>query len=65
MLFFNPVAMKIIAVGIEPSLGALGRRTNLGYNFPESRRVVHLDEMRNLMCRKIIQHIRRRENQPP
>lgn len=65
MLFFNAVAMKIIAMGVEPPLGAFGCRTNLRHDFPEPRRMVHLDKMRNFMCRKVIQHIRRRENEPP
>ena len=64
-LFFDPVAMQIVAVNIEPLLGALGLRTDTRNDLPEPRRVVHLDQMRDLMSGEIVEHIRWREDQPP
>src|SRR5258708_10927801 len=50
---------------MEPFLGALDVLAARSDLQPESRRVVHLDQMRDFMGGEIIQHIGRRENQPP
>ena len=47
------------------TLGALDMAAEFADHAPEPRRVVHLDEMRHLMCSEIIQHKGRREDQPP
>ena len=41
--------MQIRAVGVEPGLGAFRIRRNLHQQFPETRRMVHLDKMRDFM----------------
>src|SRR4051812_778386 len=61
----DPVAMQVVAVGIEPRLGALDMAADLANHAPEPRRVVHLDEMGDFMGGQIVQHIGRREDQPP
>src|SRR5262245_19573671 len=62
-LILDPVAMQIVAVGIEPALGALDVIADAADHAPEPRRVVHLDEVRHFMRGEIIQHKGRRENQ--
>src|ERR1700737_1416713 len=57
--------MQIVAVGIEPYLGALDIAADAGNHAPEPRRVVHLDEMRDFVGREIVQHIGRRQNETP
>ena len=60
-----PVPMQRIAVGVEPALGAFPVRADARDHAPERARVVHLDQMRHLMRRQIVEHVRRREDQPP
>src|ERR1700686_4980885 len=64
-LVLDPVAMQVVAVGVEPGLGALDVTTDPADHSPEPRRMIHFDEMGHLMAGEIIQHIRRREDQPP
>src|ERR1700694_3926975 len=64
-LVLDPVAMQIVAIGVEPGLGALDVTTDPADHSPEPRRMIHFDEMGHLMAGEIIQHIRRREDQPP
>ena len=64
-LVLDPVTMQIVAVGVEPALGAFDMAADAAADAPEPRRVVHLDQMRNFMRGEIIQHIGRREDQPP
>jgi hypothetical protein len=64
-LILDPVAVQIIAVGVEPGLGAVDMAADLAHDAPEPRRVVHLDEMRHFMGGEIVQHVGRREDQPP
>jgi hypothetical protein len=64
-LVLNAVAMQIVAVGIEPGLGALDMTADFRDYPPEPRRMIHLDEMRHFMGGEVIQHEGRRQNQPP
>src|SRR4051794_16564343 len=64
-LILDPVPVQIVAVCIEPLLGALHRRADLAADAPESRRVVHLDEMGDLVRGEIVEHIGRCEDQAP
>src|ERR1700688_4338590 len=64
-LVLDTVAMQVVAVGIEPALGALDMTAGFGDDPPEPRRMIHLDEMRDLVGGEIVQHIRRRKDQPP
>ncbi len=64
-LVLDAVAMQIIAVGIEPGLGALDMTADLRDDPPEPCRMIHLDEMRHFMGGEVIQHERRRQDQPP
>src|SRR6202007_1491053 len=64
-LVADPIAMQVVAVGIEPGLGALDMAADPGDHPPESRRMIHLDQMRHLMGGEIVHHIGRREDQPP
>src|SRR5690242_12292139 len=41
----DPVAVQVVAAGIEPFLGAFDRRADPGDDAPEPRRVIHLDQM--------------------
>ncbi len=61
----NTVAMQVVAAGIEPSLGALDVTADPADHPPEPRRMIHFDEMCHLMAGEIIQHIGRRQDQPP
>jgi len=45
----NAVAMQIVAVGIEPGLGALDMTADPCDHPPEPPRMIHFDEMRHLM----------------
>ena len=58
-------AVQVGAVDVEPGLGAVRIRADAVDQPPEPRRVVHLDQMRHLMHGEIVQHERRREDQPP
>ena len=53
--------MQIVAVGIEPALGAFDMTADAATDAPEPRRVVHLDQMRHFMGREIVQRISRQE----
>src|ERR1700680_2926841 len=64
-LVLDPVAMQIVAIGVEPGLGALDVTADPADHSPEPRRMIHFDEMGHLMAGEIIQHIRWREDQPP
>jgi hypothetical protein len=64
-LVLNAVAMQVVAVGIEPGLGALDMTADFPDHPPEPRRMIHLDEMRHFMGGEIIQHEGRRQDQPP
>ena len=64
-LILDAVAMQVVAVGVEPGLGALDMTADPADHPPEPRRMVHLDEMRHLMGGEIVEHIRRRQDQPP
>ena len=57
--------MQIVAGVVEPLLGALDMAADLGDHFPEPRRMIHLDQMRHLVRGEIIEHVWRRENEPP
>src|SRR5262249_42130917 len=61
----DPVAVQIVAVSVEPALGALDRGTDARHHAQEPRRMVHLDQMSDLMGGEIIEHERRRQDQPP
>jgi len=64
-LVLNAGTMQVVAMGIEPVLGALDMAADPAADPPEPRRVIHLDEMRDLMGGQIVQHVGRREDQPP
>src|SRR3970040_146080 len=59
------VAMQFGAMRVEPALGVTHVRTNALDQPPENSAVVHLDQMRDLVRGEIIEHERRRQNQPP
>jgi len=64
-LVLDAVAMQIVAVGVEPVLGALAVTADLCDDPPEPRRMVHLDKMGHFMSGEVIQHVWRCEDQPP
>src|SRR5947207_11367078 len=64
-LVLNAVAMQVVAVSVEPGLGALDVTADPADHPPEPRRMIHFDEMGHLMAGEIIQHIGRRQDQPP
>ena len=64
-LILDPIPVQIVTVRIEPLLGALHRRADLATDAPEPRRVVHLDEMGDLVGGEIVEHIGRCEDQAP
>src|SRR5690242_18653973 len=64
-LILDPIPVQIVAVRIEPPLGALYRRADPRHHLPEPRRVVHLDEMRHFVGGEIVEHEGRREDQAP
>src|SRR3954454_21138737 len=64
-LMLDPVAVQVVSVRIEPLLGALHRRADLAADAPEPRRVVHLNEMGDLVGGEIVENVRRREDQAP
>src|SRR5690349_19418771 len=59
------IAMQVAAVHVEPDLGALMVGAEAPHQPPEPRRVVHLDEMRDLVGGEICEHEARGENEPP
>ena len=50
---------------IEPGLGARDMRADALDDPPEARRMIHLDQMGDLMRREIVEHEGWREDQPP
>lgn len=48
------VAMQVGSMDIEPSLGAFMVRAQLLHQTPEAWRVIHFDEVRNFVRRKVI-----------
>ena len=58
-------AMKAGAVMLQPFLRAVGFRKQAMRDFPEGGRMIHVDEMRDFMRGEIVEHERRREDQPP
>src|SRR3984885_10247509 len=61
----DTVAVQIIAMCVQPCLGAFDMVADFRDDLPEPRRVVHFDEVRYLMGGEVVQHIGRREDQPP
>src|ERR1700722_8918460 len=61
----DPVTVQIVAMCVQPGLGAFDMVADFRNDLPESRRVVHFNEVRHLMGGEVVQHIRRREDQPP
>ena len=59
------VAVQVGAVRVEPRLGAAEIGINARDQTPEPARMIHLDEMSNLVRGEIIEHERRSQNQPP
>lgn len=59
------VAMQIRPVALEPGLCRIRVRTDLTQEAPVARRVIHLDEMGDLVGGKVIQHLCRSHDQPP
>ena len=57
--------MQVVAVGIEPALGAFDVIADPIDHAPEPCGMVHLDQMRDFMRGEIIEHIGWREDQPP
>ena len=58
-------AVQTGAVDPQPRLGALGLGEEAARQFPERRRMVHVDDVRDFVRGEIVENIRRRENQPP
>ncbi len=61
-LVFYSVAMQVVAMRVEPGLSPFNVTADSRHDFPESRRMVHLDQVRNLMGREIIEHVGRRQD---
>ena len=57
--------MQLGAVRVKPRFCTLDIRAELVDQPPEAMRVVHLDQMGDLMGCQIIKHIGRREDQAP
>src|SRR5262249_54028172 len=64
-LSLQAVSVQIGTVSVEPRLGAVHLRTNSAHDAPEARRMAEFDEMRRLVSREIIEHVRRWQNQSP
>ena len=58
-------AVERSSVPLQPGLGVIRALTKLVDDPPEFRRMVHLLEMRHFMRSEIVQHVGRREDQPP
>src|SRR5882762_8013767 len=58
-------AMQVRAMGVEPGLGALGVGADPEDRAPEALRMIHLDEMRDLVRRQIVEHEGRRQDEAP
>src|SRR5258708_7975535 len=54
-VLLQAIAMQVRAVGVEPGLGALGVGADPEDRAPEARRMIHLDEMRDLVRRQIVE----------
>ena len=52
-------------MGVEPGLGAADIRIDALDDPPEPARMVHLDQMRDLVRGEIVEHEGRRQDQPP
>ena len=61
----RPEAQEPRAIRLEPGFGAFDMCRELGENFPECWRMVHVDEMRDLVRGEIIEHVARRHDEPP
>jgi len=59
------VAMQIRAVDVEPYLGPAHVGAHALHQLPELLRVVHLDEVRDLVGGEIVEHETRREHETP
>src|SRR5262245_22089753 len=57
--------MKFRAVHVKPDAGTLRVATQAVQHAPEPRSMIHFDEMRHLMRRKILKHVRRRQDETP
>ena len=62
---FRAEAVQVGAVDLQPRLGALGLGKQPARQLPEHRRMVHVHDMRDLVRGEIVEHIGRREDQPP
>ncbi len=58
-------SMERWPVLLEPGLRLLRLRTEPLDHAPEIRAVIHLAQMRHFVCREIVEHERRRHDQPP
>src|SRR6185312_8023758 len=61
----SAVAMQVGAVGVEPGLGAADIGINACNDPPESARMIHLDQVGNLVRGEIVEHEGRSHDQPP
>src|SRR6185369_9969250 len=61
----SAVAMQVGAVGVEPGLGAADIRIDARNDPPEPARMIHLDQMRDLVRGEIVEHEGRSHDQPP
>src|SRR5437764_4213155 len=59
------VAVQVSAMGIEPDLGAREVGIEPSDQSPEARRMIELPQMRDLVRRQIIEHVRGRQDEPP
>ena len=57
--------MQIGAMGVEPRLGAILAGAETLNEAPEPRGMVHLDQMGHFMRGEVIEHMARRQNEPP
>src|SRR5262249_39596413 len=67
-LFDSPghaIAMQIGAVGVEPCFGEFDVGVDRPHQAPEARRVIELEQVRDLMRGEIVEHEGRRQNEPP
>ena len=57
--------MQLSAMAFQPGLGVGAAGAQRVGEAPKARRVVVLDQMGDLVCGDIIEHRRRRQDQPP
>src|SRR5262249_4446905 len=62
---FQAVAMQIGTMGVQPRLGTLHFWAYSAQHAPEPPRVVHFDEMGDLVCGEIVEHVARRQHEAP